>query len=76
MRFFFKFGRLHFCGIFFGRKVAILGGTAKNCFVLIQKVKGKIRAKLIVLYFVLKSTNPRSALQVVQISRSLFLEIR
>ena len=52
---FFKFGQLHLCRIIFGRKVALLGGTAKNCFVLIQKVKGKIRAKLFVFVFCFKN---------------------
>ena len=48
---FLKFGRLHLCKVFFGRKVAFFGGTAKIWFMIIQNVNGKIRANFIVLVF-------------------------
>ena len=58
------------------RKVAFLGGAAKNWFVIIQNANGKSEPILFCSYFVNEFTNPRSARQVVQSSRSLFVELR
>ena len=48
---FLQFGQVHLCKRFFGRKVAFLDGAAKNWFVIIQNVDGKIRANNIVFVF-------------------------
>ena len=62
--------------IIFGRKVALLGGTANIWFVIIQNVNGKIRAKMLCAYFINDFMNPMSARQVVRSFRSLVVEIR